>query len=171
MGRAGIAVFAAALAMVAPAFGAKKPKPPKAMSSVTIAVGRNPVTFGSPITLSGQATGNKSAGAVLSLYAKSGPTYTKVTKLGSTTADATGHYSFRTTPGANTSYYVTAKTTPAATSPSVLVSVRVRITLRVSSRTPAVGARVRFSGTALPAYNGRYVLIQRKALGSAIRRH
>lgn len=142
---------------------AKPPKPP-AVSSVTISVTPNPVLFGSSVVISGQAVGTKSTGAKVTLYAKLAPTYNAVTTVGSTITDATGHYSFKTAPSVHTIYYVTVHTVPQATSSQVLVKVRARITMRVSTTTPAAGSRVRFSGVLLPAYNGRYVLIQRKTL-------
>ena len=143
---------------------AKPPKPPKppATSSVTIAIAPNPVVFGSSVTISGQAVGKKSTGATVTLYAKLAPTYTTVKTVGSTTTDATGRYSIKTTPSIHTIYYVTVHAAPQATSSQVPVKVGVGITLRVSTTTPAAGQRVRFFGFALPAYNGRYVLIQRR---------
>lgn len=135
---------------------------PSATSSVTIVATPNPVVFGSSVTISGQASGKKNAGATVTLYAKPAPTYTTATSVGSATTDATGHYSFKTAPRVHTIYYVTVHTAPQATSSQVLVKDKVRITLRVSTAAPAVGQRVRFSGFVLPAYNGRYVLIQRR---------
>lgn len=75
--------------------------------------------------------------------------------VASTTADATGHYSFKVAPSLNTTYHVVAKTSPPATSPDAIVKVRVSIGLHVSTSTPAIGKAVSFSGFVLPAYNGK----------------
>lgn len=82
--------------------------------------------------------------------------------VASTTADATGHYSFKVAPSLNTTYHVVAKTSPPATSPDAIVKVRVSIGLHVSTSTPAIGKAVSCSGFVLPAYNGKTVQIQRK---------
>ena len=44
----------------------------------------------------------------------------------------------------------------------VIVKVRIRMSLRVSDRTPRVGQVVRFRGRACPAHDGLLVRIQRK---------
>jgi hypothetical protein len=157
------AALGAGLATARPPKPPKPPKPP-ATSSVTTAVTPNPVVFGSLVAISGQAVGNKSNGAKVTLYAKLAPTYTMTTAVASTTTDAAGRYSFKTAPSVHTIYYVTVQTAPRATSSQVLVKVKSRITASVSTTTPAAGHRVRFFGALLPAYNGRYVLIQRKTL-------
>ena len=43
------------------------------------------------------------------------------------------------------------------------VQVRTRVSLHVSTTTPAVGARVKFSGSVTPAHDGQMVLIQRRS--------
>lgn len=153
-----IIVLAASAVVLVPAAMAKAP----AGSSVTIARAPNPVVFGSSSTISGQAVGNKAAGATVELQSEPFPYTAPFATVGSTTADATGHYSFKVTPGLNTLYRVMAKTAPTATSANVLVQVRVKLSLRVSTTRPAAGQLVRFSGYLLPAYNGRLVQIQRK---------
>jgi hypothetical protein len=145
-----------ALALAVPALGAKP------RSSVTIAAAPNPVTFGFSTAISGAVSGTHSSGATVTLEGKVAPYTGAFVKVASTKADAAGHYVFKTAPTLNTIYRVTAKASPAATSPDLLVKVRVRITLRVSTRTPASGQAVRFSGFVLPAYNGRRVAIQRR---------
>jgi 5-hydroxyisourate hydrolase-like protein (transthyretin family) len=118
--------------------------------------------YGSRTTIVGQATGKKNTGATVTLLAKSAPAYTAVSTVATTRTDATGRYTFTIAPDRNTIYYVNVHTAPTATSGQVLVKVRVKITLHVSNVRPAAGARVRFSGFVMPAYNGRVVLIQRK---------
>lgn len=147
-----------AIVLVTPAWG--KPGPPSA-SSATISASTNPVVFGSSTQITGQVTGKKAAGATVNLQGEPFP-YKSFSTVATTTANATGHYSFTVTPGLNTVYRVMAKTAPAATSSNLPVDVRVKVTRRVGTTTPAVGHRVRFSGFVLPAYNGKAVLIQRK---------
>lgn len=159
MRRATIVVFALACVLVEPAFG----KPP-APSAVTIAAAPNPVVFGSSSTITGQVTGKKASGAAVELQSQPFPYSSPFLVVARTTADATGRYRFQVIPGLNTMYRALAKAAPAATSPNLLVKVRVRVTLGVSASRPAVGQLVRFSGFVLPAYNGKFVQIQRKTL-------
>jgi hypothetical protein len=157
MKRLVIVLFASALVVAAQASGMPGPS----SSSVTIAASAHRIVFGSSTLITGQVTGKKAAGASVQLQGEPFP-YKSFSMVASTTADATGHYSFKVTPGLNTIYRATAKAAPSATSSNLLVQVRVRVTLRVATTTPAVGQRVRFSGSVLPAYNGKTVLIQRK---------
>lgn len=157
MRRAMIVLVASAVVLVQPALG----KPPSG-SSVTIAAAPNRIVFGSSSMITGQATGKKAAGATVELQSEPFPYKAPFSTVESTTADATGRYSFKITPQLNTLYRVMAKTAPPAASPNVLVKVRVRLSLRVSTTRPAAGQLVRFSGLLVPAYNGRGVQIQRK---------
>jgi hypothetical protein len=150
------AAFSAAIAQ-APA--AKKP--PKTTNTATISATPATVVFGSPTTVSGQLSGTKISGVTVELQAEPFGT-TSFAKIATVSATPTGHYSFAITPSLNTLYRVIAKTAPPATSLSVLVGVRVKVTLGVSTRHPSAGATVRFSGFVTPAYNGSVVLIQRR---------
>lgn len=132
-------------------------------NAVTIAAKPTTVTFTRATTISGKVTGPNSAGVQVTLEENPYP-FTggfKATKVTATTT-ATGDYSLAATPGVNTRYRVTAKTQPPVTSPETLVNVRPLVSLRLSDRTPAVGQRVKFSGTVLPAHNGKAVRIQRR---------
>jgi hypothetical protein len=152
-----------ALALVEPAFGAGAPAGHSAAANaVTIAAAPNPVVFGASTAITGLVTGKHASGAAVSLEAKPFPYTGTFAKVSSATADATGHYSIKIAPSLNTVYEVVAHTAPPATSPTVLVRVRVSVSLRVSTRTPAIGQSVRFSGFVLPAYNGKAVRIQRR---------
>jgi hypothetical protein len=157
MKRLMIVFFASTIALVAPALG----KPGPAPTSVTIASSANPLVVGSATLISGQATGKKAAGASIDLQAEPAGS-TSFSKVSTTTADSTGHYSFKVSPSVNTTYRVMAKTAPSATSSNLLVNVRVKVTIRLSTTKPAAGKLVRFSGFVLPAYVGKTVLIQRK---------
>jgi hypothetical protein len=167
MRRAILGLLASTLVLTAGVLGAgmatAKPKPPGATSSVTIGAAPNPVVFGSSTTIAGQVTGKKAGGATVDLQSTPYPYTATATNLRSTTADASGHYSFGgVAPTVSTLYRVVVHTAPAATSANLVVKVRVKIGLRLSTRTPAIGQRVRFTGLELPAYNGKFVQIQRK---------
>ena len=159
MRRTMMVLVASALVLVQPALG--KPPGPGA-SSVTIAAAPNPIVFGSSSVITGQVTGKKAAGATVDLQSEPFPYKAPFSTVTSSTADATGHYSFKVTPGLNTLYRVIAKTAPSATSANALVRVRVRLSLGVSTTHPVAGRLVRFSGFLFPAYNGRSVQIQRE---------
>jgi len=161
MRRLVIGVFTSALVLVAPALA----KPGQSASSVTIAASANPIAAGSSVKLTGQATGKKAAGAKVDLQAEPAGA-TSFSTVSSTTADTTGHYSFTAAPSVNTTYRAMTKTAPTATSPTLLVEVRVKVTIHVSTSRPAVGHMVGFSGFVSPAYTGKTVLIQwRSATG------
>jgi hypothetical protein len=159
MRRVTIVLFAgAACILVQPALG----KPP-APSNVSIAATANPIVFGSSTTITGQISGGKkAAAATVELQSQPFPYSAPFSTVARATADATGHYSFSVSPRLNTLYRVLAKTAPTATSSNLLVKVRVKVRLRVSTTTPVAGQLVRFSGFVLPAYNGRFIQIQRK---------
>src|SRR2546422_8492676 len=77
--------------------------------------------------------------------------------------DIQGVYDFAPFPKLNTEYRVMAKSKPQATRTTLVVKVGTRVSLHVSTTTPAVGARVKFSGTVTPAHDGQMVLIQRRS--------
>jgi hypothetical protein len=137
-----------------------QPTPPNA---VTINAAPATLTFGSPTNISGQVSGQDNAGVEVTLEENPYP-YTggfKATALKATTT-ATGAYTLAVTPTVNTHYRVTAKTKPPVTSPETAITVRVKVSLRLSDRTPAVGKRIRFSGTVTPAHDGKVARIQRR---------
>src|SRR5207302_6260023 len=104
--------------------------------------------------------GKRAGGAAVELQDQTGTSmFARVT---TTTADATGHYTFKVTRDKSTVYRVVAKTAPQATSSNLAIKVKVKVTLGVSTTKPKAGSLVRFSGFVLPAYNGKLVQIQRK---------
>ena len=157
MRRLVIVVFATTLVLAAPALG----KPGQSSGSLTIAASTNPLVVGSSTMITGQVAGKKASGAKVDLQAEPAGS-TNFSTVASTAAAANGHYAFTVTPSLNTTYRVMSKAAPSATSPNLLVKVRVKVTLHVSTARPAAGQRVRFSGFVLPAYTGKTVLIQRK---------
>ena len=132
-------------------------------NTLTIKSSLATLTFGAATTISGKLNGPGNAGVEITLEENPHP-YTrgfKPTGL-KTTTNASGGYTFSVKPDANTRYRATAKTKPPVTSPETAVTVRVKVTLRLSDRTPAVGQRVRFSGYVSPAHDGKVARIQRR---------
>lgn len=137
----------------------KPPKPPGAQD-VTLAANPSPVTFSTPLTLTGDVKGAK-GGVMVTLQERPFPA-TVAAVAATTTTDDKGRYTFTVRPRVNTTYRVLAGTQPPAQSAELFVPVRPRVGFRVSDTTPSRGERVRFSGTVRPAHDGRRVSVQRK---------
>lgn len=162
MRRQTISLGAAAAALAAPAAVAAA-KPPKPPAKVTLAAAPSPVTFGRSTTLSGRLTGGKTAsGETIVLQADRAPLDGHYDDVTTVLTDANGEWSATDAPPALTRYRAVAKTAPPVTSDTADVGVRLRVRVHVSDRTPAKGARVRFSGTAAPAHDGAPVSVQRR---------
>ncbi len=161
------AVATVAIAAVsASAATAQKPvKPPKDGQAVSIAAKPTIVIFGSSTTLSGDVTGARSSGVTVRLEADDTRPYGDGYKPTGRTAvtAANGRYAFAVKPGLNTQYRVTAQTSPGVTSAPKLVLTRIRVGLSVSTTSLRSGSRVRFSGSVLPAHDGRLALIQKRS--------
>jgi hypothetical protein len=128
-------------------------------AAITIAATPPVVTFGNPVTIAGSLVGRPND--KVELEQTPFPFTDPFRNAAQGTADAAANYSFQVTPALNTRYQVTAKAPP-ATSAAVDVLVRPKVGLRLSDRTPARGARVRFRGSVLPAHDGKAVNIQRR---------
>jgi hypothetical protein len=147
-----------------PAPGQLKP-PPAGGADLTIAAQRNPTVFRRATVISGRLKGPDNAGKTVVLREDEFPFGDGAKNVATTTTDAKGDYAFTRRPARNTSYQAVATravTDGTAVSPAVLVKVRIRMSLRVSDRTPRVGQLVRFSGVACPAHKGLGVRIQRR---------
>ena len=159
------AALTVALASGATAQGQKPDKPAKGTQAVSLDAKPNPVVFGAATTLSGRLTGGSTGGVTVRLEQDTtlplGDTFTPAGATATTAANGT--YSFSVRPAQNTQYRVTAQASPPVTSAPRLVNVRIRVGFRLSDRTPSRGARVRFSGSVLPAHDGRTALIQRRS--------
>ena len=131
-------------------------------NSVTISARPSAVTYGHSATISGRLSGPKNAGAKVTLEASPYPYTAPFKPTGATgTTTATGTYSFVVTPPTNTHYRVSIKK-PSLISSVSAVRVRVNVSLRVSTLNPRSGQLVRFSGSVIPAHNGKVALIQRR---------
>jgi hypothetical protein len=162
MRRISLLATISALVLVAPVAGqAAKPGKP-GPSSVTITATPNPILYGNSVAISGKLTANTLAGVSVTLKAAPYP-YTSFAQVATATTDIQGVYHFAQSPKLNTEYRVMAKSKVQASSPALLVFVHTRVSLRVSTTTPAVGVRVRFSGSVTPARDGQMVLIQRRS--------
>ncbi len=136
-------------------------KPPKDTRQLTLAATPKVVVFGNPVKLSGRLTGSPSAGQEVKLQADGFP-FDRFKQALTATTDSTGAYSFTFTPQLNTKYRVTVKGKPPATSPELLVKVRMKASLRVSDSTPERGDLVRFRGSVKPQHDGMVVEIQKR---------
>lgn len=131
-----------------------------APATLTLTATPTTVTFGSPVTLSGKLTSSKSvAGQAITVQADTAPFEGKYVTVATATADAAGNWTATNVPAALTRYRAKAKP---ATSPTADVSVRLRVGIGVSDRTPHRAQRVRFSGRVAPAHDGAAVRIQRR---------
>ncbi len=155
-----------ALALV-PAAAAQNNAPgkPKGASAITVDAKPAIVVYSGTTSLSGRVSGRRAGGATIRLEADDTRPYGDRYRLSAitTTSDANGKYSFVLKPLQNTQYRTIAVTSPPATSAPKLVLVRPLVGLKLSDRTPARGALVRFSGSVYPAHDGRAALVQRRS--------
>lgn len=157
-----------AVAVVAVPSAAIAAKPPKQdpgggqAASMTIKAAPDDVVFGRFVTLSGKLTGKDAGGRTVGLEADPQPFGDGFTELGRKQTSANGSYEIAVKPERSTHYRTVAIGGPAATSAEVAVTVRRRVTVRVSDRTPTRGERVRLSGSIAPASVGKTVAIQRQ---------
>jgi hypothetical protein len=115
------------------------------------------------VTISGTLRGQDNAGKAIELGGNPHPFTGAFTSLETTTTDAEGDYSFQVTPDEHTSYRTRATdVSPREVSASEIVRSRMKITRRVSDRTPPDGGTITFSGRVGPAHEGMHVLIQRR---------
>ena len=130
---------------------------------VTIDATRTVLRYGRTTTISGKLTGPDNAGKLVTLEENPYPYtggYTPTTTTATT--DANGDYSMVVKPVRNTRYRVTVKTAPPSTSAELAITVRLKVTRRVSDRTPERGSLVRFSGKVVPGHDGQVARIQRR---------
>jgi hypothetical protein len=138
------------------------PKPGNSSNSVTLKAVPTTVIFGRGTTLSGKVTGPSNSGVKVTVEQNAYPFTGGFKTAGTAVTNAQGAYTLAVVPSLNSRYRVTAKTQPPVTSSEVLVNVRVKVSLKLSDSTPRRGQRVRFSGTVVPAHNGKVARIQRR---------
>jgi hypothetical protein len=151
--------------------------------TLTIDARPNPITFGRATAISGGLSPPVGESSV-TLQANPAPFTAGFQNVATASTDANGNYAFRDQkPALNTRYRtltecvticpldavvlpcpIVASPLPCpggTTSPELLVQVRIKVVLQVSSA-PKPGGRVRFFGTAAPEHGGQTVHIQRR---------
>lgn len=132
--------------------------------AVSISASRNPVLFGSQVTLSGTVFGSAAGGVTVTLQENPYP-FNGFNEVATTTTAANGTYAFVRTPSTNTAYRVVAQTTPRGTSPTAFVLEQDKVSLKANTTRPARGKTVLFTGFAAPSRPGSLVYIQRLGSG------
>jgi hypothetical protein len=111
---------------------------------------------GAPVTVSGTlANGAADAGRQIQLYERRAPFPGTWTVVQQGTAGADGSYSFSIVPTRKAYYSIVAPATATAAreaSPGLLVTVRRKVSIRVTDRTPRKNELVKFSGFISPSY-------------------
>jgi hypothetical protein len=114
------------------------------------------VLLGAPVTVAGTlVNGAADAGRQVQLYERRAPFPGTWAVLQEGTAAADGGYSFTVVPPRKAYYSIVAPATATAgreASPGLLVTVRRKVSIKVSDRTPRKNELVRFSGFISPAY-------------------
>jgi hypothetical protein len=134
----------------------------KTSAGISLAAVPRGITVGGATKLAGQLTAAAPGGVKVTLEQDPAPYNVSDFKTVATaTTDATGKFSFSQAPTTNTSYRVVTKT-PDATSSTVVVPVRLRVAMAVSSTHPRRGKSVTFSGSVSPTRTGQLVKIQKR---------
>jgi hypothetical protein len=130
---------------------------------VTFAATPNPLLPGGTTTLAGQLTGTGNGGREIVLQSNPFP-YTQGFKADGNKliTDPQGNFSFglRAVPF-NTQYRVALPDKPAVVSPIVVVSVAVRVSTHLGTRTVRRGHKLTFQGSIRPAIDGTPIAIQK----------
>lgn len=130
--------------------------------NLSIGVEPSPIVWPKQVTISGKLRGADNGGKTVQIRANPFPTTGAFRPVGEATTDANGDYSFQHRPQEHTLYQAVAQVDPRQTSEAVTARVRMKVTRRVSDRTPADGSTITFSGKVGPAHEGMQVLIQRR---------
>ena len=154
---AAVAMVALLVPLAAPA--KKTPRTRTCRSRSTPTVQQWPRT----VTITGRLSGNDKAGKTIELQSNPHPFSGEFKAVATTTTDQQRRLLVHHASGrADTTTAPCADLTPDETSGAVRVFVRMKITRRVSDRTPAAGETVTFSGRVGPAHEGLEVLMQRR---------
>jgi hypothetical protein len=134
---------------------------------VTLAATPNPLPFGGITTLAGQLTGTGNGGRDVVLQSNPFP-YTQGFKDqgNKLVTDPSGNFSFGLLAvGLNTQYRVALPDKPSVVSPIVVVSVSVRISTHLGTKTVHRGSNLTFQGSIRPAVDGTPIAIQKQRNG------
>jgi hypothetical protein len=129
-------------------------------NSLTINARPNPVVYFRTTSIFGRYRADANPGQTIALQRDPWPYEGNWVNAGTAATNAQGDYSFIHRPPVNTRYRTNFG--GAIFSVPVTVGVRIRVSRRVSDRTPEVGQRVRFRGRACPQHDGARVRIQRR---------
>ena len=130
---------------------------------VSFAATPNPLLTGATTTLAGQLTGTGNGGRDVVLQSNPFP-YTQGFKAvgNKLVTDATGNFSFGLQMVAfNTQFRVALPDKPAVVSPIVVVSVSVRVSTRLGTKTVKRGHKLTFKGSVTPDNGGTPIAIQK----------
>ena len=137
----------------------------KTAAGISLSASPRTITFGRQTVLSGQLTSASPGGVKVTLEGDPAPYNASEFKAVTTaTTDATGKFTFAQAPAANTAYRVTARN-PAASSATLSVRVRLRVTMSLSTTHPKRGGLVTFRGSVTPPRNGQLARIQKRVNG------
>jgi hypothetical protein len=134
---------------------------------VTFAATPNPLPFGGTTTLAGQLTGTGNGGREVVLQGNPFPYTQGFKNLGNKlVTDTAGNFSFGLMAiPLNTQYRVALPDKPSVVSPIVVVSVSVRISTHLGTRTVRKGSKLTFRGSIRPAVDGTPIAIQKRRDG------
>jgi hypothetical protein len=123
----------------------------------------NPVSYGDPVSVSGQIVGSGAKGAEVTLFGRAFPFTDPFQQFGNTVvADANGNYLFVLSSALSTAQFeVRAKTNPPFTSSIQTLQVASKISLSVANKARK-GHKVRFHGIVAPGQDGIVVEIQKR---------
>jgi hypothetical protein len=123
----------------------------------------NPVRYGAGVDVFGVLAGSDNTGTVIRVQADTYPFDGSWSTVASGRTDATGAYRVHVEPLLTSSQLRTiAETSPAVTSQSITVGVRLTTSLRVSSHRVRRGKRVRFKGRITPTQPHAAISIQNR---------
>jgi hypothetical protein len=151
-----------------PAVAVGTPRPLAAKpgaSSVSLAATPTIVTWGQPTTFTGKVTGGATT---VEIQRDPYPFGDGFSVQRSVTAAKNGSFSVALLATVNTQYRAVATGTKGATSPTVLVRVRPKVGLSLSTATPTAGSTVRFFGSVKPPHDATppVAIQKRTATGS-----
>ena len=128
---------------------------------LTIEIDPTIQTWPRQVAVTGRLQGPDRAGKTIELQENPHPFTGAFKEVETTTTDANGDYTFSAQPQEHTNYRTVADLNPDETSGEILVKSRMKITRRVSDRTPVEGQTITFSGRVGPAHEGQHVFLQR----------
>ena len=129
---------------------------------LTIEIDPTIQTWPRSVTVTGRLQTQDRANQTIELQANPHPFTGPFKEVDTTTTDANGDYTFTVAPQEHTNYRTVADLNPDETSGEITVKSRMKITRRVSDRTPVEGQTITFSGHVGPAHEGDHVLLQRR---------